>query len=154
LGQNTQAVDQPSARVNRQATDDHSTSLNRQGANEPATPTNNQAAPSDPPVGNNFQNLQNKAVQDHLEKVPTQTIERATVDFSHKDPAASQTAAHAGAAATKPKVAPLHVSLVSKHEKAMDEFHGRLKGIKQNVDQLNHRLSNFEAEIAKKPAES
>ena len=33
--------------------------------------------------------------------------------------------------------------------KAMDAFHGRLAGIKHNVDQLNSRLSTLEVEVEK-----
>jgi hypothetical protein len=39
-----------------------------------------------------------------------------------------------------------------KRDKMMDEFHGRVAGIKHNVDQLNHRLSDFEEQVQKEDA--
>jgi len=36
-----------------------------------------------------------------------------------------------------------------KREQLNDAFHGRLAGIKQNVDALNHRLSDFEEKVHK-----
>jgi len=39
-----------------------------------------------------------------------------------------------------------------KREKMMDEFHGRVAGIKHNVDALNNRLSDFEEKVHKEDA--
>jgi uncharacterized protein YnzC (UPF0291/DUF896 family) len=39
-----------------------------------------------------------------------------------------------------------------KREKMMDEFHGRVAGIKHNVDVLNERLSDFEEKVHKEDA--
>jgi len=39
-----------------------------------------------------------------------------------------------------------------KREKMMDEFHGRVAGIKHNVDALNHRLSDFEEKVHREDA--
>ena len=36
-----------------------------------------------------------------------------------------------------------------KREKMMDEFHGRVAGIKHNVDVLNDRLTDFEEKVQK-----
>ena len=36
-----------------------------------------------------------------------------------------------------------------KREKMMDEFHGRVAGIKHNVDALNNRLTDFEEKVHK-----
>ena len=39
-----------------------------------------------------------------------------------------------------------------KREQLNDAFQGRLAGIKQNVDALNHRLSDFEEKVHKEDA--
>ena len=39
-----------------------------------------------------------------------------------------------------------------KREKFSDEFHGRLAGIKHNVDELNDRLTDFEEKTQKDDA--
>ena len=34
----------------------------------------------------------------------------------------------------------------------MEEFHGRVAGIKHNVEELNHRLTDFEEQVHKEDA--
>jgi hypothetical protein len=105
-------------------------------------------------IQDNLQNLQNKAITAHLEKLPAQKNALSSTHFAAESARAQ--ANDPSSQASKPAAPPAlpsHLSLISKHEKAMDEFHGRLKGIKQNVDVLNHRLSDFEEEIAKKTSD-
>ena len=129
---------------------------NRQaiGGDEPTL--NRQSAPEDG-SGNNRQAIGTQALSDHREALPSGSTVRAKVDFpTGHDDSASASNAHPtsehGQATGRPSVAaagqakPLtpaeHEKL--KHEDASALFHRRLVGIKHDVDDLNHRLSDFE----------
>ncbi len=129
---------------------------NRQaiGGDEPAL--NRQSAPEDG-SGNNRQAIGTQALSDHREALPSGSTVRAKVDFptGHDDSASASnvhpTSEH-GQATGQPSVAtadqakPLtpseHEKL--KHDDASALFHRRLVGIKHDVDDLNHRLTDFE----------
>ena len=116
--------------------------------------SNNQTDQGPKAFTDNLQNLQNKGLKDHLEKLPQQKNELSSANFAADSARAVPESPNSQASKpAAPQALPSHLSLISKHEKAMDEFHGRLKGIKQNVDVLNHRLSDFEEEIAKKASD-
>jgi hypothetical protein len=121
---------------------------------------NRQGAPEDAPPGPNRQGLDNKNIEAHFETLPSGAVERKTVDFSSSAGGAGQPTS-ATAANTKPAVkagqaprtpmtaAEQQQEAKLKREKMNDAFHGRLAGIKHNVDALNSRLSDFEDKVHK-----
>ncbi|MBU3648820.1 MAG: hypothetical protein FGM28_00765 [Limnohabitans sp.] len=98
-----------------------------------------------------------KVLTDHLEALPDTRVERTapvlpgaispnSVTVSPAR-AGKRGAARASAAPTAPAApAPAHRPAMS-----MEAFHGRLAGIKHNVDALNDRLSDLEAEMQRHP---
>ena len=111
-----------------------------------------------------------QAIEDHHEPLPEDHAVRHAPDMNtsgvHQGqastPAATSAAARTVATNAPARArAPQPVAVKGKatvkatsprslaSSKAMDEFHGRLAGIKQTVDQLNHRLSDFEAQLEK-----
>ena len=90
--------------------------------------------------------------------LPSGEVARKKVDFSSPAGHPANTKA-----AIKPAMKPSQVPRVPitaaaqqeaklKREKMMDEFHGRVAGIKHNVDALNNRLSDFEEKVHKEDA--
>jgi hypothetical protein len=128
-----------------------------------AAALNRQAAPEDAPPGLNRQGVDNGKIESHFEQLPSGTVERKKVDFptSTASGSATQPAAVAGqTSAAKPvakTVAAPRAPVTEaekqqaklKREQANDAFHGRLAGIKNNVDALNHRLTDFEDKVHK-----
>jgi hypothetical protein len=128
---------------------------------------NRQAAPEDAPPGINRQGVDNGKIESHFEQLPSETVERKKVNFptGASTGGAAQSPAPAGKASpAKPQVKPAAVRRAPvteaeklqaklKREQMNDAFHGRLAGIKHNVDALNSRLSDFEEKVHKEDAE-
>lgn len=123
--------------------------------NHPTIPTdaptlNQQAISRDAPLGTNRQGIGNEKIQDHLAQAPSGTLTRNKVDFltgSGSQPTATPTAQPASgfrAALTPARTQPAP-NLV--HGQINDAFHGRLAGIKHDVDALNNRLTSFEEKV-------
>ena len=130
---------------------------NRQGIDTPAPELNRQAAPQDLPPPDNRQALDDEHLKDHFEALPSTATERKKVDFPTSNPAPSATkpasvapaALRAKAKPTAPataaqRQAALTAAQQAQHEKFLEAFHGRLAGIKHDVDQINDRLDVFE----------
>ena len=118
---------------------------------------NLQKAPEPAPPEANTPGVAKKVLTDHLEALPDTRVERtAPVLPGAVSPnsvtvsparAGKRGAARASAAPTAPAApAPAHRPAMS-----MEAFHGRLAGIKHNVDALNDRLSDLEAEMQRHP---
>ena len=167
LNANKQPVGQGSLGPNQQTlTPAPSHQPNNQAVGADAPSLNRQAAPEDAPLGPNRQGLDNKNIASHFATLPAGALERQTVDFSSSTDTASKpiakTAANTKPAAKstmRPGKAPRPSMTVAeqqeakvKREKMMDEFHGRVAGIKHNVDVLNERLSDFEEKVHKEDA--
>lgn len=131
---------------------------NRQAIDAPAPELNRQAAPEDLPPPTNRQAVGNEHLKDHMEALPSTTVERAKADFSVPPASGKSTKPQAPAAGAnrsgkaKPanaQIAAQHpvartAAQMSEHEKFLEAFHGRLAGIKHEVDQINDRLDDFE----------
>lgn len=129
---------------------------NRQTIDTPVADLNRQAAPEDLPTPANRQAVDSEHLQDHLEALPSTAVERAKVDFPtspEKKPAqrpptagTNRNAKSKPAAMPSPRAnAPTRTAAqLSEHEKFLEAFHGRLAGIKHDVDQINDRLDVFE----------
>jgi hypothetical protein len=135
---------------------------NNQAVGTDAPSLNRQAAPEDAPPGPNRQGLDNKNIESHFETLPSGSVERKKVDFGNeKVSAAGNTASNAGlrpstnavkkgfATARTPMTAAEQQEAKLKREQMNDAFHGRLAGIKHNVDALNNRLTDFEEKVQK-----
>jgi len=134
LGDNHQNLGQPNAKPNPQGLDAQKHSANHQ------------AAPQAPGPGVNRQGIDAQGTQDHRETASSEPIERAKVDFSQA--AASSTQANPK---KKPRTGVTLPGLISDPSNASPEvldaaaeFHRRVLDIKHNVDNLNHRLTDFE----------
>jgi hypothetical protein len=127
-----------------------------------AATLNRQAAPEDAPPGLNRQGVDNGKIESHFEQLPSGDVVRNKVDFPTGTPSGgSQTAATLSAStAAKPKAPAASASTPVtaaeqqrlaklKREQMHDAFHGRLAGIKHNVDALNSRLTDFEDKVSK-----
>ena len=164
--ENQQALPQQGATDNTQTLASDAPPNNHAAVNEAAvadnhqpiegdTPNpNHQAAPEDAPPGPNNQAVDNGKVLSHFEKTPETAIVRNTVDFTHATHSSGSTAARTTSASTrKPlaKAAPRTLTEAERlqRQKMMEAFHGRVAGIKQNVDQLNNRLTTLEEEVEK-----
>lgn len=131
-----------------------------------AAALNRQAAPEDAPPGINRQGVDNGKIESHFEQLPSETVARKKVDFpasagngGSAQPAASATQNSANkplnkaASATRAHVMEAEkLQAKLKREQMQDAFHGRLAGIKHNVDALNNRLSDFEDKVHKEDA--
>ncbi len=155
LAANTQALETPAGiGPNNQAIAAETAILNRQ------------AAPEDTPPGINRQGVDSGKIESHFEQLPSETVERKKVDFptaSSTNGAAPSAASAAKASTTKPQVKPVlvkHAPVTEaekqqaklKREQINDAFHGRLAGIKHNVEALNSRLTDFEEKVHKEDA--
>jgi hypothetical protein len=108
--------------------------------------------------------VDNGKIESHFEQLPSETVERKTVNFATDTPTnnpAQRTVATpakapvkplAKAAPRKPLTAAEQQQIQQKREQLNDAFHGRLAGIKHNVDALNHRLTDFEEKVHKEDA--
>ena len=177
---NEQAIAKLGGQNNQQSIEQNALAPNRQplgqtpaiaanhqtiGTDDPSL--NRQAAPQDAPPSPNRQGVENGKIQSHFEPLPSETVERKKVDFptsdnhgSNANPTANVVTADASHKAAS-KLAPSpRVPMTAeelqeakrKREKFSDEFHGRLAGIKHNVEELNERLSDFEEKVQKDDA--
>ena len=108
------------------------------------------------PPPENRQALDNEQLKDHFEPVPSTTVELAKVDFptsgADATPSKKAPSAFAPRAAKAPaapmtaasRQAALSPAQKAQHEKFLEAFHGRLAGIKHDVEQINDRLDVFE----------
>jgi len=123
--------------------------------NHPTIPTdtstlNRQAISQDAPLGTNRQGIGNEKIQDHLAQVPSGTLARNKVDFptgsgsQPTTPPTAQSGSSSRAALTPARTQPAP-NLA--HGQINDAFHGRLAGIKHDVDALNNRLTSFEEKV-------
>jgi|GEM_PF-3134437 len=123
--------------------------------NHPTIPTdtstlNRQVISQDAPLGTNRQGIGNEKIQDHLAQVPSGTLARNKVDFPTSSgsqpttPPTAQPGSSSRAALTPARTQPAP-NLA--HGQINDAFHGRLAGIKHDVDALNNRLTSFEEKV-------
>jgi hypothetical protein len=165
---NKQALDEDATGVNKQTLAvTPSIDPNHQPVEADAPILNRQAAPEDAPPGINRQGVDHGKIEDHFEALPSEQIERAKVDFSSSIDGKSATAATpspsppqikvvrppVGKPAPTAALSPQELQAIKlKREKMMEEFHGRVAGIKHNVDALNDRLTDFEEKVHKEDA--
>jgi hypothetical protein len=110
--------------------------------------------------------VDNGKIESHFEQLPSGDVERKKVDFptgTHSGDTASTPTSPAASNASKPSApavarAPLTAAEQQqqaklKREQMNDAFHGRLAGIKHNVDALNNRLTDFEDKVHKEDAQ-
>ena len=157
-GVNEQQIPTLNETVNHQPIQDQSLSDNRQALGGQTNSPNHQAAPQAPEPGANRQPIGTQATQDHREAASGDPIERAKVDFpkagfsgATDNPSDTPNAALASKANKKPRAGVTLPGLISDPAAASPEvldaaaeFHRRVLDIKNNVDNLNHRLSDFE----------
>ena len=130
-----------------------------------AASLNRQAAPDNAAPGPNRQSVGHDQITAHFEPLPADDVARRSANLPSAAPMDGvSTAAHESASHTPSPASALaqtHGGLTSadqlqvaklKREKTNDAFHGRLAGIKHDVDQLNHRLSDFEEQVEKEDA--
>ena len=155
---NRQPVQNQGLSDNRQALGQPNAEPNLQGLGALANGPNHQAAPSTPEPGANRQAVGAQALQDHREAASSAPIERAKVDFSpvasssaQASPSDTPDTTQAGKAKKKPRPGVTLPGLIADPSaaspEALDaaaEFHRRVLDIKHNVDNLNHRLTDFE----------
>jgi len=158
VANNTQPAPTLAASDNHQAAGEGGmVPANHQGIDTPAPELNRQAAPQDLPPADNRQALDDEHLKDHFEALPSTATERKQVDFPTSSPAPSATKpapAALGAVSAKTKTtvaataaqrqATQTTAQHTQHEKFIEAFHGRLAGIKHEVDQINDRLDVFE----------
>lgn len=166
-GSHKQTLDEVNADINRQPlAAGSSIPPNHQAIVADASILNRQAAPEDGPPGLNRQAVDNGKIEDHYEPLPSEKIDRASVDFSSAvdgknasagTPTLPQTKvvrAPARNTAARAALSPEELQAIKlKREKMMDEFHGRVAGIKHNVEALNERLTDFEEQVHKEDAQ-
>jgi hypothetical protein len=146
---------------NHQAIDAETMVNNRQTlAKEAALAPNQQSTPGTAPSLNR-QAVDDGKIKSHFEPLPDTTLVRAKADLSQnsaqtqplRQPGKATNATPSSPAkrpsAPKPLTAQSLQGLQLNHEKFNDEFHGRLAGIKHNVDTLNERLTDFEEKVHK-----
>jgi hypothetical protein len=159
LDPNHQPVGDAAVAPNHQDVPEDALDPNHQAAPEGSTAPNHQAAPEDtlPP---NDQGVAKEHLQDHIEALPDTHVPRNTAEFSnkviHAAPDAQAPAVARGKVVKKaistatraPAVSATAAQLAkAKHDKFMEEFHGRLAGIKHEVDEVNHKLDVFEQKL-------
>ncbi len=164
---NKQPVPQDNVAANNQAiANAPGIGPNNQPIATDAATLNRQAAPEDAPPGLNRQGVDNGKIESHFEQLPSETVERKKVDFPTStgsggaaQPPASATPASAAkplnkaVAGTRASVSEAEkVQANLKREQMKDAFHGRLAGIKHNVEALNSRLTDFEDKVQKEDA--
>ena len=132
------------------------------GVNEHQIPTLNEPLGQQPVqnqgLSDNRQAVGAQALQDHREAASSAPIERAKVDFPQATSSSAQASpsdtpdtTQAGKAKKKPRPGVTLPGLIADPSaaspEALDaaaEFHRRVLDIKHNVDNLNHRLTDFE----------
>lgn len=164
---NTQVVEAPNNSANRQTIEGDAYGQNNQAVGVDAASLNRQALPPAAPATPNRQSMGNGNLQSHFETLPASNSELKRVDFpaNDKPPSALRPNAKVGTAdalrkpVNKPVPAP-RVPMTaeeleeSKRQRGIlnDAFHGRLAGIKHNVEELNDRLTDFEEKVQKDDA--
>lgn len=156
---NHQPVQDPGQPDNHQPLNTPDSPANRQAVPTPSNAPNQQAAPQAPGPGANRQALGNKPMQDHRESVSDEPVTRDTVDFSKagaanaQDSASDPSGRKSQGRKANPKLRPgvtlpaLITNPAAATPEALDaaaEFHRRVLDIKHNVENLNHRLTDFE----------
>ena len=156
---NQQAIGPDNLSTNRQGlAPEPSMAPNNQAIGTDAPTLNRQAAPQDAPPGTNRQGVGNDKIESHFETLPSTEVVRKKVDFPSSTGATANTKAtpqpamKPGQAPRAPMTAAEQQEAKLKREQMNDAFHGRLAGIKHNVDALNHRLSDFEEKVHKEDA--
>jgi hypothetical protein len=164
---NTQVVEAPNNSANRQTIEGDAYGQNNQAVGVDAASLNRQALPPAAPATPNRQSVGNGNLQSHFETLPASNSELKKVDFpaNDKPPSALRPNAKVGTADAlrKPVNKPVPTPRVpmtaeemeeSKRQRGIlnDAFHGRLAGIKHNVEELNDRLTDFEEKVQKDDA--
>ena len=161
---NTASIPKDTHHETRQALDKDS--FEDRGASVTKKPLedNLQAAPSVAPIGDNLQAVDHTVIADHFEVLPTDVRPLEESKKTANKPITSKVAPTAPsvvapinkAAPSKQSTNPQRNSLASAispaeakkiaiaHQAQMEAFHGRLAGIKHNVDELNHKLDDLE----------
>ena len=128
---------------------------NNQAIGSDAPTLNRQALPQNAPPGTNRQSVDNGKIESHFEALPSDQVVRKKVDFAAEAANLKTGTKPAAKPSDRPR-APLTAAdqqeAKLKREKLMAEFHGRVAGIKNNVNALNDRLSNFEEKVHKEDA--
>jgi hypothetical protein len=155
---NGQTIDKPGIQDNKQSLDqdklvDNNQPLaptpgippNIQGVGHDAPSLNRQSTPQATQPDPNRQGVDNSKIQSHFEKAQTGSLERKKVDFSTPaDNRSSPSSLNKAGRAQTPPIATGQQQASLNRLNAKDAFHGRLAGIKQNVDALNNRLADLE----------
>lgn len=163
-GTNEQGVAKLGTQDNKQSLPQNNLAANHQTIGIDAASLNRQAAPVDGPPGPNRQGVDNGKIESHFEALPSTAVERKKVDFPTDAQTVNSHSSTSVTPATKPSLkpavsatrAPLTVAEQQeaklKREQMHDAFHGRLAGIKNNVNALNTRLTDFEDKVSKEDA--
>jgi len=126
---------------------------------------NVQAVPTKPSISNNLQPIEQKPIADHFETLPSDPRPLGETAAPKNSPIANRAAptppqsvtTKAAVVQLKPSAKPQKVvpsSAISSaeaekialaHKAQMEAFHGRLAGIKHNVDALNHKLDDLDS---------
>lgn len=164
---NTQVVEAPNNSANRQTIEGDAYGQNNQAVGVDAASLNRQALPPAAPAAPNRQSVGNGNLQSHFETLPASNSELRKVDFpaNDKPPSALRLNPKVGTADAlrKPVNKPVPAPRVPMTAEELDEskrqrgilndaFHGRLAGIKHNVEELNDRLTDFEEKVQKDDA--
>ena len=161
LSDNQQALPDQAISSNLQTVATSATKDNTQSVPQESFKDNTQAAPEAAPLPAQVPGVEKKAIEDHHEPLPESHAPPRQADVATQEvhegrptPAGTVIArAPTQRVAIRPSKAGSVAQVTSPRRvvpsKAMDEFHGRLAGIKQTVEQLNHRLSDFEAQMEK-----
>jgi hypothetical protein len=147
-GHDEQKIAKLGIQNNRQSLEQGELTKNSQTvALSPGLGPNNQSVNSDAPSLNR-QGVNNEKITSHFEPLPSDDVERKKVDLS-----APQDKGRSSAVRNKANGARAPMSETERQQaslnknSAMDAFHGRLAGIKQNVDTLNSRLTDLEEKV-------
>jgi hypothetical protein len=150
---NQQTIEENSFGANRQAlAATPGLTPNHQAIGTDAPTLNRQAAPQDAPPSTNRQGVDNGKIESHFETLPSGEVVRKKVDFAAEAAnvkTGSKPASRTNVRPRPPLTATEQQAAKLKREKMMDEFHGRVAGIKHNVDALNDRLTDFEEKVQK-----
>jgi hypothetical protein len=121
---------------------------NNQSVNTNGPSLNRQAVSQDTSPALNRQGVNNDKIASHFEPLPSDDGDRKKVDFPPTTDKSSSSAMRIMAnGARAPLNAPGPQQAKLNQNNAMDAFHGRLAGIKQNVDALNSRLTDLEEKV-------